>query len=194
MIAAPVAGLVAATEAWLRSLGDGRVADFLRAWPESAIPTRATEAHALPVLRWLEEACAADHDVTRRLLALAPVLSWRQTYAEADFGPEFLQRYGWTELIGQRGPVPSAVLAAGFLLLGPGTVYPSHSHDAEELYVPLSGAALWRRGAEDWRTRRPGEVIHHPGGVPHAMHAGPSPLLALYLWRGGDLTQTSRIG
>jgi len=27
-------------------------------------------------------------------------------------------------------------------------------------------------------------VIHHASGVPHAMRAGMTPLLALYVWRG----------
>ena len=37
--------------------------------------------------------------------------------------------------------MPSTTIAAGFLLLGPHTHYPRHSHAAEELYIPLAGTA-----------------------------------------------------
>ena len=124
----------------------------------------------------------------------SPRLAWRQTYSVADFGPEFHERYGWTELVGERGPIASEKIAVGFLLLGPETTYPSHSHDAEELYLCLSGAAAWRRGGEDWRDEPAGALIHHPSRVSHAIRTAREPLLALYVWRGGDLTQKSAIG
>jgi hypothetical protein len=105
---------------------------------------------------------------------------------------DFLQRYGWSELIGLRGPVASERLAAGFLLLGPLTEYARHRHAAEEIYLPLAGTALWQRGDAAWRRRAPGRPIHHPSWMPHAMRTEAQPLLALYLWRRGDLAQRSR--
>jgi hypothetical protein len=150
------------------------------------------------VLRWLAAACGEGPEtadaVLSRLLAAAPGLAWSRTYDASAFGADFLERYGWTELVGQRGPIPSDRLAAGFLLLGPGTLYPAHRHVAEEIYLPLSGTAEWLRGGEDWRARSPLEVIHHTSDLSHAMRTGAEPLLALYLWRGGDLTETSRVG
>ncbi len=156
----------------------------------------AAATAALPVVQWLQPPApgAYAEDVLARLCGMRDALAWRQTYAADDFGPEFLLCYGWTELIGTRGPVPSHSLACGFLLLGPDLEYPRHYHTAEEIYVVLAGNASWRRGGEDWVIRAPGAVIHHPPDMPHAMRTGPEPLLALYLWRGGDLAQKSIIG
>lgn len=136
---------------------------------------------------------ASAADVLAGLQAASPRLTWRQTYGPEDFGSDFLERYGWTELIGERGPIVSEKIAVGFLLLGPEATYPSHSHDAEEIYLALSGAAAWRRGAEPWRDGPGGALIHHPSRLPHAMRTGAAPLLALYAWRAGDLAQKSRI-
>ena len=84
-------------------------------------------------------------------------------------------------------------MAAGFLILGPGIVYPDHHHVAEELYIPLTGGTEWRMGEGAFTLREAGEIIHHPSNVNHAMRTGEEPLLALYLWRGGPLAQKSTI-
>lgn len=68
-----------------------------------------------------------------------------------------------------------------------------HRHVAEEIYIPISGAASWRSGDSDWSVRREGEIILHESLVPHAMRTAAEPLLALYLWRNGDLVEKSRI-
>jgi Dimethlysulfonioproprionate lyase len=126
--------------------------------------------------------------------ALAEELDWGQTYSSADFGERFLENYGYNEWIGQRGAFMSQRVACGVLLLGPDTEYPDHSHEAEELYLPLAGHAFWRSGPSDWRLRPPGEWIHHSSWTAHAMRTSQEPLLAAYLWRAGDLTAKSRIG
>jgi len=126
-------------------------------------------------------------------VALANDLDWRQTYASADFGARFLQNYGWSELVGQRGAFMSDAIACGVLMLGPETEYPAHSHEAEELYLPLAGHAFWRSAKSGWRLRPPGTRIHHPAWTTHAMRTTDEPLLAAYVWRAGDLTAKSRI-
>jgi hypothetical protein len=121
------------------------------------------------------------------------MLEWRQTYSADDFGAAFLERYGWTELIGLRGPIASERIACGFLMLGPGIDYPAHAHEAEELYLPLAGTALWRRDESDFVSRRPGAPIVHRPWEPHAVRTQAEPLLALYVWRGGELAAKSKI-
>jgi hypothetical protein len=170
---------------------------FLRDWPRELIP-RPVGQRSLPVvaaLRGLSEMAAPQ---TRALVegvaALACELDWRQTYRPADFGERFLENYGYCEWIGQRGAFMSEGVACGVLLLGPDTEYPNHSHQAEELYLPLAGRAFWRSAESDWRVRPPGEWIHHPSWTAHAMRTSHEPLLAAYVWRAGDLTAKSRIG
>ena len=125
--------------------------------------------------------------------ALAHAFDWRQTYDADDFGARFLASYGYCEWIGERGAFESEKIACGVLLLGPGTEYPAHSHEAEEIYLPLAGRAWWRMGASDWTLRAPGGLIHHPSWTSHAMRTADEPLLAAYVWRGGNLSAKSRI-
>ena len=151
----------------------------------------------LPVLDWLTVIAAGHHDfagpLIEALCRAAPSLTWRQTYTLADIDADFLSNYGYTEIIGPAAPRYSQRLAAGFLLLGPRTHYPRHRHEAEEIYVPLSGEAEWLQGDGVWRQRSPGSLIHHAGDEPHAMRTAAEPLLALYVWYGADLNGTARL-
>ncbi|MBV8458182.1 MAG: hypothetical protein JO122_16375 [Acetobacteraceae bacterium] len=190
--------LAGITRALLRSFRSPPIRDFLSLWPDQTVPVRHPVPSPLPALHSLPIVCAAAEPfaagLCSTLLHATPILEWRQTYTEDDFGPHFLQRYGWTELIGQRGPFPSDRLAAGFILLGPDTEYPPHRHEAEEIYIPLSGHALWLKDDSGWLSRPPGEIVHHVAWTRHAIRTRQNPLLALYLWRGGNLTQKSIIG
>jgi hypothetical protein len=170
---------------------------FLRDWPQGLV-ARPVGQRSLPVvaaLRGLSRlASPRTRELVERIEAVARELDWRQTYSAADFGELFLETYGYNEWIGQRGALMSDKIACGVLLLGPDTEYPDHSHEAEELYLPLAGRAFWRSDGSDWRLRPPGEWIHHPSWTPHAMRTAREPLLAAYVWRAGDLTAKSRIG
>lgn len=167
---------------------------FLADWPEARV-SRAQAARQLPVGEWLGDLAPLSiprtAPVVAGVVAEAGRLDWRQTYAPEDFGARFLERYGWSEFIGERGPIASDRIACGVLLLGPDLDYPPHAHAAAELYLPLAGTALWRQAAADFAPVRPGEAIHHAPWVPHATRTGAEPLLALYLWRGGDLSAKS---
>lgn len=168
-------------------------AAFLADWPveEPAGAARRPQVPgALPVCRWL---AGMSGGLAGEVAGQAAALEWRQTYGAGDFGAEFLDRYGWTEVVGLRGPVPSERVAAGFLLLGPGVTYPPHAHEAAEVYLPLSGVASWQKGKEAFAPVPVGQAIYHAPWVPHAMRTGAEPLLALYLWRGGDLAAKSII-
>jgi hypothetical protein len=184
------------TRAALEALRMPLLSEFLADWP-SAPRERPVEPAALPVLRWLATIAAAAPLVAPELIAallhVSPALAWQQTYTTDEMSAEFLDNYGWTEVLGLSGPRHSERLACGFLLLGPRTHYPSHQHAAEELYVPLSGRAEWRQGDGIWRRHEPGTVIQHRSEEPHAMRTQDQPLLAVYLWRGGDLAHKARL-
>jgi hypothetical protein len=199
MMAAPQlhsAGLADATRSALDALGAPLVAEFLEAWPR-APGERPVQPAALPALRFLPTIATAAPQVAPSLvgavLSSAATLAWHQTYTAREMSADFLDNYAWTEVLGLRGPMHSERLACGFLLLGPRTHYPSHCHAAEELYVPLSGRAEWRQGDGIWRLREPGTVIEHRSEELHAMRTQDEPLLAVYLWRGGDLAQKARL-
>lgn len=170
--------------------GHPGAARFLADWPEPVV-SRHLEPRQLPVCRWLD--AMGEGGLVTLLREAAPGLTWRQTYGAADFGAAFLEGYGWSEFIGQRGPVASERIACGVLLLGPHVTYPSHAHEAEEIYLPIAGLAEWQRGAAPFAPVPVGQAIHHPAWMPHAMRTGGQPLAALYLWRGGDLAAKSVI-
>lgn len=170
--------------------------DALAGWPELRV-TRDVAPAVLPVCGVLGEAAAGAPARFAALVAGlrdgAVALRWGQTYGAGDFGADFLRGYGWTELIGLRGPIASEAVAVGLLLLGPGVDYPPHAHEAEEVYLPLSGTAHWMRGDAPHAPVAPGVAIRHPSWMPHAMRTGAEPLVAAYVWRGGDLAAKSRI-
>lgn len=188
--------LAARIKRLLESLQLPALVPFLADWPRVQ-QRRAITPSRLPVLRCLpdfaRDAAAFDGDLVAALCQAAPSLAWRQTYAADDLNAAFLDNYGWSEIIGGSGPGASERLACGFLILGPATHYPRHRHEAEEVYLPISGTAVWLQGDAVWRERSPGTLIYHAGNEPHAMKTGPQPLLALYLWRGAHLERKARL-
>jgi hypothetical protein len=179
----------------LESLRQPVLAPFVADWPPSS-GLRAIHAAALRVLRWLPgiagDTGAFAPDLVAAVCRAAPSLAWRQTYTARDLDAAFLDNYGWSEILGGSGPLASEHIACGFLILGPATLYPRHRHEAEEIYLPLSGTAAWQQGDAVWREQAPGTLIHHAGNEPHSMRTGAAPLLALYLWRG-NLAQKARL-
>jgi hypothetical protein len=191
------ASLIAPTHALLTSLKAPALTPFLAEWPAlaAAAPSdkRVVVPSTLPVLRYLPDlkshAPAFSHNLVNDIARAAPSMAWRRTYTEAAVGAAFLQNYGWSEIVGTSGPLPSEQVACGFLILGPQIHYRRHQHEAEEVYIPLVGTASWQQGDGPWGEYTPGTVIHHDRNEPHAMRTGTNPLLALYLWRSADLRQ-----
>jgi mannose-6-phosphate isomerase-like protein (cupin superfamily) len=149
----------------------------------------------LPVCRCWEPCLETMHAGPLERLAVVlresgPRLAWRQNpgYRAALVGPQFLENYGYAEIIGRGGLAVSDRVAAGLLLLGPETAYPPHAHPAAEHYYVLSGTARWGLGGSSPTVRPPGSLICHPPDVPHEMRTENDPLLALYLWQGDLLT------
>jgi hypothetical protein len=172
--------------------------DFaLAQWPHG-VPQRRIGSAALPVLRWLPQLARAAPAFSAELVSLlaqvGSALEWRQSYTTPEVTERFLENYGWSELIGPRGPLPCSAFACGFLLLGPRTHYPSHHHEAHELYVPLVGVSSWQSGDQPWQTQYPGAMIIHASNDSHAMQTAETALLALYIWRSNDLLQSARLG
>ena len=154
----------------------------------SSTPTGGTSRIALSV----DDLVGTER--TEPLLdALRPRMSsmpWRQNPTYTD--EWFLGRYAYCELLGPNGLVPHMTASIGLLYLAPDTMYPPHAHPAEEAYHLLAGVSEWQAAADPLTWRSPGERMEHPSGVSHAMRSGPTPMLALYLWRG-DLVTPARL-
>jgi hypothetical protein len=192
----PAARIALLIKQLLESLQRPALAPFLADWPPNP-RQREVRATGMPVLRWLPQiagdGAAFGIDLVAEVCRAAASLAWRQTYTAADLDGAFLDNYAWSEILGTVGPVASEKIACGFLMLGAATHYPRHRHEAEEIYVPLSGAAAWEQGDAVWRERPPGTLIHHARDETHSMRTGAVPLLALYLWRSDNLGQKARL-
>lgn len=175
-----------------------RGAAVLRDWLgdfDWTLAARDLPAAPAPAARHLAaavaQAGAAEAELAQSLLAHADRLHWRRSYGPQDFGAYFYDNYAHVELIGPRGHFACDHLAAGLALYGPGIDYPDHWHVAEEVYIPLSGNGMWSRDGAPHQPRWPGEVIVHGSNQRHATRTDGSAMLALWLWRGGNLAQKS---
>ena len=182
-----MATISATTELQWRALLDALgallgVADRRR-WATARLDASVQHA-SLPVLHCFEAALRLCDDATVHvrapLEAVRACLHWRRNsaYANADF----LDGYGYCELLGPTGYARDASVAMGILLLAPRVTYPPHQHPARETYVVVAGRAQWCQGDEGWRVRSPGDRIEHASNEPHSMRTTDEPLLAAYLW------------
>lgn len=192
-----IATLIEDVRNYLTHLNDDFLNIFLNQWPVPGNNPQLKQNSTLPVLAWLADMVNAAEDeqktIAKQLSSSASDLLWCQTYSPEDFGIEFLDRYGWTELIGNRGVIYSNHMACGFLLLGTEIEYPSHRHEAAEVYIPLTGQTFWMCNNDEWVSRKAGIPIYHEPCVPHAIKTHTLPLLAIYIWKGNNLTQKSLI-
>ena len=174
--------LLAALKVLLEGARDASgVADMLDRWPHEyeASVTADKTAITLPVLGHLPglplpQDAAAAHTL---LAAAAAGFNWRQSYDENDFSRHFLNNYGWVMLAGDGGLIRAEGLLITLLMLGPGAIYPRHSHAAEEIYQIIAGEVEIDTGDMGWRRYTPGMTCHHIPWVPHALRCGASPVM-----------------
>jgi len=127
------------------------------------------------------------------VVALAPFAEWRLTYTEAEVGADFLNRFGWFELIGPEGHFHSLQTRMTVGYWGAGLHYPRHEHEPEELYAVLSGAALFEADGEEARLLQPGQTRLHRSLQSHALTTQDQPILTFVLWRGQGLAIDPRM-
>ena len=118
---------------------------------------------------------------------------WEQSYTTADeaVGADMLAGYGYTEIVGKRGPFLSERIRAGVGVFAASVDYPAHRHKAEEVYVVLAGSGTFRLGGNPPERQRAGAVVHVASQLVHRITMGKEPLVILYLWQGGDLREKS---
>lgn len=118
--------------------------------------------------------------------ALEPDMAWTQTaHYRAALGDDYMDNYAYSQMVGGwESMVDHARIAVGLFLIGPGRHYPEHHHEAEEIYIPLSGDTLWSLDGAPACPHEPGATIHNPPWQRHAMTTRQTPLFAFYCWRG----------
>lgn len=71
-------------------------------------------------------------------------------------------------------------------------MYPNHHHQAEELYMIVAGSAVFRVAEDAPRRCEAGDVVHVTPNQVHGFETREQPLGVLYVWRNGDLRETSK--
>lgn len=95
------------------------------------------------------------------------------------------ERLAFVELIGPTGMLKNSVCRIGLFFQSRATDYPAHCHAAEELYLVISGRALWSKETAPLPHKKlPGEFIEHASWEPHAMKTTQQAMLALWCWTG----------
>jgi Dimethlysulfonioproprionate lyase len=157
-------------------------------WPHPRGLTKQP-AFRLPACSYLDQALEnarieATHGLCESVASLLAALRWSYGYPPHPAWPSLPSRIAFAQIVGPNGLSDDRAVHLGLTLLAPHTHYPLHSHPAVELYLVLSGAALWRTSGHPFTRRQPGSVILHPTNIGHAMETANEPLLALYTWRG----------
>jgi hypothetical protein len=145
-----------------------------------------------PVSRYFETSIAAAEQrglekVSILIRQAANFLVWSQNaaYSEAKLGVHFMKNYIFGLLTGPGALFARDAPPSGFLLLGPQTEYPAHSHVPREIYLVLTPGAEWRLDGKKWFSVSPGEVIYHASSQIHAMRTQVTPMLAFAAWLDG---------
>lgn len=122
------------------------------------------------------------HDLCQTLMDVSPLLPWTDaTYVSLD-GVEV--KFAFVRLVGPMGIHKTEELSFGLFLQAPDFFYPSHQHEAEELYFTLSGEAQWQKDDADFAAVPAGRLIHHKVWQPHATKTEATPILAMWSWTG----------
>jgi len=166
--------------------------DNLRHWGDE---WRQAKSVSLSITRLLTAGLSSPVEQIDALLRLfmrhSNRLCWEQGYKKEDglVGDDMLNNYGFVEVVGKRGPFVSEKIRCGIGVWGPRVIYPIHVHKAEEIYLVMSGSALFKLGEGQEEKKTPGEVIHVRSMLPHGFRTTDDPLVILYLWQAGDLRE-----
>ena len=126
-----------------------------------------------------------DKQLRQTLTLLLPKLAW---VTEGDFTTSDRIDRAYFELIG--GPdalIQHPEFRMGLYWQEAHSLYPSHRHNALELYYILSGTALWQRGKGEYLPQPPGNSFDHLDRLDHSTKTTSEDLLTLWAWHG-DIT------
>jgi len=159
-----------------------RANPILRESPPASLPVTAHMRRALD-----EGRTAALAPVARALDAVRTRLHWEYGYDKLPKG--LVRSYGYAEIAGPNGPVPSTEVILGIVLFAPGCTYPAHSHDGiTESYICVSGSV----SENDYGVYAPGSSIYNPPGHAHRITVSDlEPALLAYAWIGAPAVLAS---
>ena len=147
------------------------------------------KSFAQPVCRYLNQ-CLNDslsnkNVVSQKLSQITDLLKWKvnQNYRNI-YSNHFFENESFVEIIGPNGLLLTQGIRVGFLFLGEQVFYPSHKHEALELYNIISGNSFWQINDKEFFEKKPGDKVFHDIWEPHAMRTAGQPVLSLFSWSG----------
>lgn len=115
--------------------------------------------------------------------AAGEIAHWRATYKDTDIGAEFMNQFGCYCIIGENGPFSSDAIRLYMVYMPARFDYPWHHHPAEEMYMVVSGSAVFKRMDQPNEILAEGGTSFHKSNQPHAMETLSEPVLCLVAWR-----------
>ena len=114
---------------------------------------------------------------------LSPHVNWEHGYNEKEVGKDFLNKYGFFELIGPSGHFKTKEMALYVNFLDKNTYYPWHNHEAEELYFIVSGEAKFESKDQDAEILSSTKTRLHKSYQPHAITTSNQQILSFVIWK-----------
>lgn len=108
---------------------------------------------------------------------------WRETYKNTDIGDKFMDQFGCYCIIGENAPFSSNAIRLFMVYMPSHLYYPWHNHPAEEIYMVVSGSAVFRRENCPDEILLEGDTSFHASNQPHAMETMEELVLCLVAWR-----------
>ena len=170
---------------------------FCRSLQRGATEWRKPEPNLLPAADYLVDDLSSGDPGIDRMLQLYSTnkgdFKWEQSYTRSDqvVGEDMLSGYGFVELIGKYGPFVSDSIRCGIGVWGPHINYPVHKHQAEEIYLVMSGSAMFKVGERSEALKTPEDVVFVESMTPHGFRTVDHPMVLFYLWQAGDLREKS---
>ena len=114
---------------------------------------------------------------------LAPHVNWNNGYSEDQTSKEFLDKYGFFELIGPTGHFVTTDMALYVNYLDKNSYYPWHNHEAEELYFIVSGEAKFESESEKPKILKSTDIRFHKSYEAHRITTTNKNILSFVIWK-----------
>lgn len=115
--------------------------------------------------------------------AMKPHLNWHRAPPNPAIG-RFDRHHAFSTIVGPTERIPSDSLMLGLMIVDRATYYPGHSHNADEVYLPLSGDAIYHVAPARPGRPRDGCFLPIPSSTRHALWTGNVPELIIWAWMG----------
>ncbi|MDA9618876.1 dimethylsulfonioproprionate lyase family protein [bacterium] len=162
-----------------------KLSNFVK-WPKN-LALKEKTTHKINVTEKLSIwKSSGDHQIDKihNLISnLAPNVNWNNGYSEDQTSKEFLDKYGFFELIGPTGHFVTTDMALYVNYLDKNSYYPWHNHEAEELYFIVSGEAKFESESEKPKILKSTDTRFHKSYEAHRITTTNKNILSFVIWK-----------